>query len=576
MMNYQLRFYLYFVISNALIIAFSFLSLLLSYPAFSEEINNFYTEILIKRDGTIYVREDIEYDFAEELKHGIFREIPHRYRIGIKNYNLRLNVGSVTNFEGIPYKNEISHSGGRVNVKIGDPDSYVTGVLGYRVGYKVEGAISFLEDHDELYWNVTGNEWNIPIGSAGTKIYFDEDIPEGITAACYTGTYGSKASDCSFNISPKGIEFTALDSLWAGEGLTIVIGVPKGFFREPSAIDKATWFIKDNWFFTVPMLTLIIISFVWHTMGRDPEGRGVVPVRYEPPKEMTPAEAGILMDEQADILDITSTVIDLAVRGFIRIEEIEGKSFYFFSDRDYKLKRVKEPQGNELKSHEIKIFNALFDSGKNEVMVSDLKNNFYKSLTPIKNSLYSELIRSRYFPTNPENVRRIFKWIGIGIIALSLFLIQDLTIKLSIALSGLFVLMFSRFMPRKTNKGSLAKEELLGFREFIERAEADRIERLAENDPTLFDRVLPYALIFGLEDRWANAFRDLYKNPPSWYSSPRYGDAFTPRIFVSDLGRSLNVMNSTFSSTPSRSGGSGFGGGGSSGGGFGGGGGRSW
>jgi uncharacterized membrane protein len=222
------------------------------------------------------------------------------------------------------------------------------------------------------------------------------------------------------------------------------------------------------------------------------------------------------------------------------------------------------------------VFSGLFGASKDKVMISELKNNFYKVLPPIKKALYQELISSRYFPSNPENIRKIFKWIGIGIIVASMFLFQSWGLKLSIAISGLFVLMFSRFMPRKTKKGSLAKEELLGFREFIERAEKNRIEKLAKDDPTLFDRVLPYALVFGLGDRWADAFKDMYKSPPSWYYSPRYGDTFAPRIFVADLGRSLTVMNSSFASSPRKSGGSGFGGGGSSGGGFGGGGGGSW
>ena len=104
----------------------------------------------------------------------------------------------------------------------------------------------------------------------------------------------------------------------------------------------------------------------------------------------------------------------------------------------------------------------------------------------------------------------------------------------------------------------------------------DKIEALAKNDPTLFDRVLPFALVFGLEDKWANAFRDMYREPPTWYSSPGYRGSFTPNMFVSDLGRSLGVMNSSMASTPRKSGGSGLGGGGSSGGGFGGGGGGSW
>jgi uncharacterized membrane protein len=132
-------------------------------------------------------------------------------------------------------------------------------------------------------------------------------------------------------------------------------------------------------------------------------------------------------------------------------------------------------------------------------------------------------------------------------------------------------------MPRKTKKGSLKIEELLGFREFIDRAEKDRIERLAKEDPTLFDRVLPYALVFGLEDKWAGAFKDMYKEPPNWYHSANYGNVFSPNIFVNDIGRSLGVMNRSLSSTPRRSGSSGFSsGGGFSGGGSGGGGGGSW
>jgi uncharacterized membrane protein len=152
-----------------------------------------------------------------------------------------------------------------------------------------------------------------------------------------------------------------------------------------------------------------------------------------------------------------------------------------------------------------------------------------------------------------------------------------LGLALSLGVSGIVILVFAGHMPRKTKMGSLLNEELLGFREFVERAEEDRIRRMAEEDPTLFDRVLPYALVFGLEDKWADAFRDMYKEPPDWYYSPYYANTFSPDVFVNDLGRSLGVMNSTLASTPKRSGSSGFSrGGGSSGGGFGGGGGGSW
>jgi uncharacterized membrane protein len=557
--------------------AFSLLICLSPRKIHAEEIRNFHAEILINKDSSISVQEDIEYDFGYELRHGIFREIPYKYEVGIRNYNLRMDVRRITDFKDDPYKYSVRREGRYVIVKIGDPDKEITGVHGYRIEYFVDGAVIFFEDHDQLYWNVTGNEWKIPIKKASAKVYFEEEIPEGVKATCYTGYYGSKEQDCRFTIAPSGVEFFASDSFNPGEGLTIVLGLPKGILMEPSPLKKASWFIADNWFFSLPFLTFFFVIYFWHTRGRDPEGRGVVAVQYEPPKDLTPAEAGALVDERADIIDITSTVIDLAVRGYIKIREVESKKLFFFSDRDYRLIKIKEPLGNELKPHELEVFTGMFGS-KDEILISSLKNKFYTHLPSIKESLYKQLVSGGYFPSHPEKVRNVFKWSGIALIVVSFFFLPHWGMKLSFVLSGIFILIFSRYMPRKTKKGSLARENILGFREFIERAEKDRIERLAKDDPTLSDRVLPYALVFGLGDKWAEAFQDMYAKPPSWYDSPRYGNSFSPRIFVDDLGRSLSVMNNTFASTPSRSGGAGGSGfsGGSSGGGFGGGGGGSW
>ncbi len=551
------------------------LSFSFSLNAHSEEIKNFYSEIFINRDGTIDVREDIEYDFQYAERHGIYRDIPYNYDFGYKRYSIKLDVKDVTDFNGNPYRYDVSSSEGRIHIRIGDPDTTVTGVHGYRIEYKVRGAIAFFEDHDELYWNVTGDEWRVPIIRASAKVYHDEGVSEGVKAECYTGASGSKNQDCDYKITPGAVDFQASGSLWAGQGLTVVVGLPKGFIEEPSSLTKAIWFLSDNWYFGLPFITLFVIAYVWSTRGRDPEGKGVITVRYEPPKDLSPAEAGTLVDERADILDITSTIIDLAVRGYLRIEELESTKFFFFSDRDYKLFKIKEPAPGELKPHEEKVLSGIFKD-KDNVLVSDLREKFYTELPSIKNALYSELVGKKYFPTNPERVKGIYKWVGIIVLIVSFVLFSNFLLKLSIALSGLIILISSRYMPRKTKEGTLMNEELLGFREFIDRAEKDRIEALAKNDPTLFDRVLPFALVFGLADRWAGAFRDLYREPPSWYSSPHYGSNFTPSLFVSDLGRSLSVMNSSLSSTPRKSGGSGLGGGGSSGGGFGGGGGGSW
>lgn len=546
-----------------------------SYPALAENIKNFHSNIYIKKDGTILVQENIEYDFGSALRHGIYRDIPYRYSSGLTKYSVRLDVEDVTNFQDEPYIYDVSQSGGWANIKIGDPERKITGLHNYRIEYKVRGAIGFFEDHDELYWNVTGDEWRVPILNSGANVYFNDDIAEGVMAACYTGIYGSTEENCTSEISNSGVKFSTSGSLNSGEGLTIIVGLPKGIIEEPSTLSKFLWFISDNWAFALPFATLLIMLHFWRTKGKDPEAGGVIAVKYEPPEDLSPAEAGTLIDERANILDITSTIIDLAVRGFLKIEELETTSFFFFTNRDYELTRT-QLTDETLKPYEEKVLTGVF-KGKQTVKVSELRNKFYSELPGIRDALYKELVSKRYFPTNPENIRSIYKWIGIGSMILGFFLLAIFPLGLCIGISGLIILIFSRYMPRKTKKGSLKNEELLGFREFIDRAEKDRIERLAKEDPTLFDRVLPYALVFGLEDKWAGAFKDMYKEPPNWYHSSNYGNAFSPNIFVNDIGRSLGVMNRSLSSTPRRSGGSGFSsGGGFSGGGSGGGGGGSW
>lgn len=284
------------------------------------------------------------------------------------------------------------------------------------------------------------------------------------------------------------------------------------------------------------------------------------------------------------MIDLTSTVVDLAVRGYLRIEEIETTKFLFLSDRDYKLVKLRyQTYEAELKAHEKRVLNGIFSEDKTEIMVSELKNKFYSKLQGIKDSIYSELVSNRYFLSSPDKVRNMYKYVGIAIIFLGLLFLSGMVTKLVVAVSGLIVVIFSRYMPKKTKRGASINHHLLGFREFIEIAEKDRIKKFADEDPKIFDRILPFALVFGLEEKWAEAFSDVFTDPPDWYSSNRYGATFHPHIFINDLGRSISIMNKCFYSSPKNSSGGrfismggGFGSGGFSGGGFGGGGGGSW
>jgi len=544
-----------------------------------EQINSFDARYLISGDGTVRVEENIEYEFSNVYKHGIFREIPYNYKINGNNYNLAIDVDSVTDFNGNPYKFSVKRNNGVLNIRIGDPDKTITGIHGYRIVYFVRRVVQFEEKEDIFYWNITGNEWKVPILKSIARIYFEHPGIEHIKTECFSGSYGSKAKNCNITTTGNGIRITAENELWAGDGLTVMLHMPVGMVKEPSGIVKIFYFLRDNFYYSYPFITLLIIGFLWYYRGRDPNSKRPLTVRYSPPDDMTPAQAGVLYDERADIIDLTSTIIDLAVRGYLRIEEIKTTKLLFFTDRDYRLVRLDKEAGEKLNDFEIKTLNGLFVGDGKEVLVSELKDRFYRNLDSIKRSLYSSLVRKKYFLSSPERMRYIYKVAGICVIFGGVFLFPSLMGKLMMALSGLIIIVLSRFMPRKTRNGAETYYHLRGFREFINRAEKERIKLLAKEDPTLFERMLPFALVFGLEEKWAEAFSDIFTEPPNWYVSPGYGNTFNSYIFVNEIGRSIGVLNKSLYSSPANSSGGrsiSMSGGGFSGGGFGGGGGGSW
>jgi uncharacterized membrane protein len=218
------------------------------------------------------------------------------------------------------------------------------------------------------------------------------------------------------------------------------------------------------------------------------------------------------------------------------------------------------------------------------VHVSELKNKFYTNLRALKKTLYGELVRKRYFAANPESVRNSYGIIGFLIIIFGGFAGAFLSPFspgrgiIAFILAGLPVLIFSRFMPAKTRTGAGATMDILGFQEFMNRAEKDRLERMG--DRNLFSRFLPYAIALNVTDNWARAFEGISQDTPSWYVSPMGYRGFSPYAFSHSLNSVTSHLSTAMFSAPrgsgTGSGGGGGGGGGSSGGGFGGGGGGSW
>jgi uncharacterized membrane protein len=331
----------------------------------------------------------------------------------------------------------------------------------------------------------------------------------------------------------------------------------------------------------LPLVTLAGMWILWRYKGRDPEaGMSVAPM-YEPPPGISPAEAGTLLDDSIHPRDITSTMVDLAVRGYIKIEETAEKVL-LFTQRDYvfHLLKPREQWGAELAPHERVMLENVFPGGT-DTRLSSLKNRFYSAVPVIRQDIMAGLKNKGLYLLDPDSANGYSVVAAIGI--LIPFAILQFTgwanffnsIPLLIACTVISVViwfLFARQMTAKTVKGARTRIAVLGFQEFMNRVDAERLKRMP---PTTFEKYLPYAMALGVEHHWAQAFAGIVKDPPQWYAGPGggYPGVFNPIFFSSSMHSMASDMHQVFVSAPrASSSGSGFGGGGGGGGGFSGGG----
>lgn len=585
-----------------LLLAGLILFFILDLPSYAAEdwvIENFQSDIQIQQDGKVNVEETIDVRF-DVYKHGIFRDIPYRYSLSSSdNVYTDVSILSVIQ-DNSPANYSISDDGAYKSLKIGDPNITIAGQHKYKIEYTVLGILKSFDTYDELYWNVTGNNWDVPILNASAKIRLSSP---GITGStCYEGIRGSQAKCIIVSNTQSEVVYQSSRSLDANEGLTIVTGFKKGLFPivkiTPSQSFGNYYSYSSIDFFTISSLIAFILPIIigallaylmWSRNGRDYKltkapilGYNVhdtIVVEFEPPEKLRPGEVGVLMDEQADTLDVTATIVDLAVRGFLTIEEKEKK--WLFGQTDYILTKKDKDEG-VLLSYEKSLLNKLFDE-KDSVKISDLKYKFYEDLRKVKEGLYQDTVVKKLFSENPETVRH--KYIALGIVVIVLggiilfsgigvlpILAYIFTFGLGILISGFILFVMSFYMPRRSANGHEMYRRVLGYKMFIDNAEKYR-QKFFE-DKNMFNEVLPYAIVFGLVDKFAKAFKDLGLPmlTNSWYISSR---PFDPYHFGVSVNSFSNTLSSAIVQTAPRS--SGFSSrGGFSGGGFGGGGGRSW
>ena len=530
--------------------------------------------IAVRADASLEVHEAITFSFRGRHQ-GVYRVIPVRYPRGGFEFALRLDGVHVLDEDFRPLRTEVSYSGRYVRVK-----AWVPGAADTRrtvtVVYRVRRGLFTVDEHEELYWNVTGDEWDVPIARAEATVTGPPGAAAGdATAIAYTGYRGIAGTDYTLERTGDALTVATTRPLRPREGLTIAVAWPPGAVGRAAAWRSAAWFAQDNWPLGLPVLALGLGVLAWRRYGRDPLRRVSVKPEYAPPADLAPAEAGVLVSERSQPRDVVATLVDLAVRGYLRIDPV--------GDGDFLFSRLRPIMGDPaIRPFELFVLAKVFgaDWTLNLRLLSEVRRDYDNVFPPIRDAMYRALVKRRLFPTSPDAVRRI--WLGLGLTILAaggaVYSLPPAwagyrvgALSLGLALSGVVIAAFSPLMPRRTWDGARALARVLGFREFLERAEKDRLERLPHDT---LHRFLPWAIALGVTERWIWRFDGISVDAPAWYG---ISDGFSLVDYeraVRGFGRGAEEA---FTTTRRGSDGGGNGGsgmsGGSSGGGVGGGGG---
>ncbi len=611
-----------------------------------ERILSYASDVAIQRDSSLAVTETINVRAeGDRIRHGIYRDFPTRYRA---RGGRRMRVGFT--FEGatldgqpVPAATEPISNG--VRIKLGDADIYVDpGEHRYVIRYRTTRQLGRFADYDELYWNVTGNGWVFPIDQAEARITLPSPAPFG-QRAVYTGPQGASGQQARVMAEGPGmISFRTTGPLAPYEGLTVAVAFPKGVVAAPSSKDRRGWWLADNGPLLAAGIGLLGILgfywFAWQRAGRDPRAGTVVPL-FSPPDELGPAAMRYIWKMKADNRSFAAALVDLGVKGHVRLVEEEGG---WFSSDKVRIERLAGP--GPLPPAEESMLAELAMTGDSIVM----EQSNHEKFSAARNAL-NEDFKKKFEGTM---FHRNWGWVAAGLLvfaaglwlaaaavgvatgavalttilislggltvaALLSMLINDssavgkcLLIAGAFAFGGLalatampivvaalqsgwwlplvipalalpVVLSSFWWMSAPTTAGRAVLDRIAGFRQYLSIAERERLDRMTapRDTPEIFERFLPYAIALGVENRWADRFRDVLAAASvqgqaqgfAWYSGSGNPWDDTGR-FVDDVGSSLAGTISSASTAPGSS--SGSGGGGSSGGGGGGGGGGGW
>ena len=544
-----------------------------------ERIVDFASDVSIGADGSLLVVETIVVQVeGQQIKRGIFRDFPTRY----ENHR---GITVVVPFEVLnvqrdgsaePFKVEPLSNGMRV--RIGNPGVMLPrGQHTYRISYRTGRQLGFFDQHDELYWNTTGNGWPFAIDRAVQRVRLPQPIlADRLSAEAYTGPQGARGRDAKVSVADGEFKFETTRRLAPNEGMTIVAMFPKGIVTAPSALTKLSWTIVDNIGELVAIAAVaLLVAFMfvmWWRIGRDPRKGPKFP-RYDAPVNMSAAAVRFVDRMGFDTRCMAAAVLGLGARGYLKVHQRDDGFVVQQTGATVPFLPGDKP-----------LADALFGT-RSQAMLS---KTYDPAIATAQSELSSALTRHYKGTVFKRN-----RWplalaviAGAGALGVSAALAANPALLIALAcvlLLALFV--FFKLMPAYTREGRKVQDHIEGLRQYLSVAERDDLARqkAPEMTPVEFARMLPYALALDVEKTWADRFAAVLgaSAVAAAVSSYYAGDTNSWGSNSTDgLTDSFGALDSTVSSAStapgSTSGSSGGGGGGSSGGGGGGGGGGGW
>lgn len=577
-------------------------------------VKKLHVQIEVADSGDITVTETEDHVFPEfgGDSHGILRSI--QVAAGYQDSTTTQRVYpmrdlSVSSPSGAPSGVDRERDGEYEQLRIGDPDRVVEGeqtyVVKYTLGKVVNDGRLFEEigpEHAELVYDV--------VGTANEQRYeaIEVEVTGPAAASKVLCAYGPQGAtnECSV-ASPRETSTFGQSKLSPGQGMTVSLQYPRAAFGEdlePLLETKSSFVVGVLMLSLAVILPLAIILFValrWWRHGRDEVyvgltpgltpvtgeksqttiGRvGTVAVQFTPPEGVQAGLVGVIIDESADTVDVTASIIELAVHGHLTIAEVEGKG------NDWLLTRTSDQATRRLLPYEQVLLDGIF-FGTDHVRLSSLRNTFAETLKDVQQSMVRETVDRGWFRNAPDTaglgtklLAMVLAGAGAGVIffaegaATAPFLdwlpvASNWILGGALLLTALIVYAFVQHMPARSARGSAVLAQSQGFRRYLETAEANQIR--FEEAGGLFSRYLPYAIVFGCADRWAKVFDEVsaaavaagtHIDLPTWYIGHAYLRSGSFASLAGDIDSFAVTSAGTLTSTPASSGGSSFGGGG--------------